>query len=166
MSLTLSVNGKTHQVDVEPETPLLWVLRDTIGLTGTKYGCGIAQCGACVVHIDGQAVKSCNVNAAAAVGKRITTIEGLSPDSSHPVQKAWLEHTVPQCGYCQSGQIMAAVALLRAKPRPTDRDIDEAMTNICRCGTYPRIRSAILSATGKAAQSAPAPAAAPVTGEA
>jgi aerobic-type carbon monoxide dehydrogenase small subunit (CoxS/CutS family) len=147
MNLTLSVNGKSHEVDVEPETPLLWVLRDTIGLTGTKYGCGIAQCGACMIHIDGQAVKSCNVNAAAAVGKRITTIEGLSPDSSHPVQKAWLEHTVPQCGYCQSGQIMSAAALLQRAPNPTDRQIDDAMSeNLCRCGTYLQIREAIHAA--------------------
>ncbi len=147
MAFTLTVNGKTHDVDVEPETPLLWVLRDTIGLTGTKYGCGVAQCGACTVHVDGQPTKACNVNAASVVGKKVTTIEGLSPDSSHPVQKAWIEHTVPQCGYCQSGQIMAAVALLRKSPNPTDREIDAAMAdNICRCGTYAQIREAIQTA--------------------
>ena len=147
MAFTISVNGKTHDVDVEPETPLLWVLRDTIGLTGTKYGCGIAQCGACTVHVDGQPTKACNVNAASVVGKKVVTIEGLSPDSSHPVQKAWIEHTVPQCGYCQSGQIMAAVALLRKSPNPSDREIDAAMAdNICRCGTYAQIREAIQAA--------------------
>jgi len=147
MKLSLSINGKSHDVDVEPETPLLWVLRDSIGLTGTKYGCGIAQCGACLVHVDGQPTKACNVNAAAVVGRKITTIEGLSPDSSHPVQRAWLEHTVPQCGYCQSGQIMAAAALLQRNPAPTDRQIDEAMSeNLCRCGTYNQIRAAIHAA--------------------
>lgn len=147
MAFTLSVNGKTHNVDVEPETPLLWVLRDTIGLTGTKYACGIAQCGVCMVHVDGQPVKSCNVNAASVVGKKITTIEGLSPDGSHPVQKAWVQHTVPQCGYCQSGQIMAAAALLARSPNPTDREIDAAMAdNLCRCGTYLAVREAIHTA--------------------
>ncbi|MFN7194948.1 MAG: (2Fe-2S)-binding protein [bacterium] len=147
MSLSLNVNGTTHRVDVEPETPLLWVLRDTIGLTGTKYGCGIAQCGACTVHVDGEAVRSCSINAAAVVGTRITTIEGLSTDRSHPVQKAWIEHTVPQCGYCQSGPIMAAVALLRRVPDPTDQQIDDAMEgNLCRCGTYNQIREAIRAA--------------------
>ena len=141
MAVTINVNGKAHDVDVEPETPLLWILRDSIGLTGTKYGCGIAQCGSCTVHVDGQPTKSCNVNAASVVGKKVTTIEGLSPDASHPVQKAWIEHTVPQCGYCQSGQIMAAVALLRRSPKPTDREIDQAMAdNLCRCGTYAQIR--------------------------
>jgi aerobic-type carbon monoxide dehydrogenase small subunit (CoxS/CutS family) len=144
MSFTLNVNGASHDVDVEAETPLLWVLRDTIGLTGTKYGCGIAQCGACMVHVDGVAVKSCNVSAASVAGKTITTIEGLSPDGSHKVQKAWVENTVPQCGYCQSGQIMSAAALLATTPAPTDREIDAAMAgNICRCGTYPAIRMAI-----------------------
>jgi isoquinoline 1-oxidoreductase alpha subunit len=144
MSFTLNVNGASHDVDVEAETPLLWVLRDTIGLTGTKYGCGIAQCGACMVHVDGVAVKSCNVSAASVAGKTITTIEGLSPDGSHKVQKAWVENTVPQCGYCQSGQIMSAAALLATTPAPTDREIDAAMAgNICRCGTYPAIRKAI-----------------------
>jgi len=147
MAVTINVNGKAHDVNVEPETPLLWVLRDSIGLTGTKYGCGVAQCGACTVHVDGQPTKSCNVNAASVVGKKVTTIEGLSPDASHPVQKAWIEHTVPQCGYCQSGQIMAAVALLRRSPKPSDREIDQAMAdNLCRCGTYTQIREAIHAA--------------------
>ncbi len=147
MAVSINVNGKVHDVEVEPETPLLWVLRDTIGLTGTKYGCGIAQCGACTVHVDGQPTKSCNVNAASVVGKKVITIEGLSPDSSHPVQKAWLELTVPQCGYCQSGQIMSAVALLRRSPNPSDREIDAAMAdNICRCGTYQQIREGIHAA--------------------
>ena len=140
--LSLKINGKTYAVDVEPETPLLWVIRDTLGLTGTKFGCGIAQCGACTVHLDGQATRSCSVQASDAVGTEITTIEGLSPDSSHPVQRAWMEEDVPQCGWCQSGQIMAAAALLRDKPKPTDADIAE-ITNICRCGTYARIRRAI-----------------------
>jgi aerobic-type carbon monoxide dehydrogenase small subunit (CoxS/CutS family) len=150
MAFTLNVNGKTHSVDIEPETPLLWVLRDTIGLTGTKYGCGIAQCGACTVHVDGVATKSCSINAASVVGKKVTTIEGLSPDRSHPLQKAWIEHTVPQCGYCQSGQIMAAAALLRKSPNPTDREIDQAMVdNLCRCGTYLQIRAAIHTAAKK-----------------
>ncbi len=144
MPLTLTVNGEMYEVDVEPETPLLWVLRDDIGLTGTKYGCGIAQCGVCTVHVDGRPVRACTTTAASAVGKKITTIEGLSPDGSHPVQRAWVEHTVPQCGYCQSGQIMAAVALLAHKPDPSDSDIDSAMAGqLCRCGTYPRIRKAI-----------------------
>lgn len=144
MSFSLNVNGAAYDVDVEPETPLLWVLRDTIGLTGTKYGCGIAQCGACTVHVDGQAVKSCNISAASVAGKTVTTIEGLSPDGSHKVQRAWVENTVPQCGYCQSGQIMSAAALLATTPSPTDREIDAAMAgNLCRCGTYPAIRKAI-----------------------
>ena len=144
MALNLNVNGKAYSIDVEPETPLLWVIRDSIGLTGTKFGCGIAKCGACTVHIDGAAAKSCNTAASAAVGKNITTIEGLSADSKHPVQVAWTEIDVPQCGYCQSGQIMAAAALLSKNKRPTDADIDAEMSdNVCRCGTYQRIRQAI-----------------------
>ncbi len=144
MAFTLTINGADHEVDVEPDTPLLWVLRDTVGLTGTKFGCGIAQCGACTVHLDGQPVRSCSTPAAAAVGREVTTIEGLSPDSSHPLQRAWVEHTVPQCGYCQSGQIMSAAALLSRNPNPSDSEIDAAMAgNICRCGTYSRIRAAI-----------------------
>ena len=144
MAFKLTINGTDHEVDVEPETPLLWVLRDTVGLTGTKFGCGIAQCGACTVHLDGQPVRSCSTPAASAVGREITTIEGLSPDSSHPLQRAWVEHTVPQCGYCQSGQIMSAAALLSRNPNPSDSEIDAAMAgNLCRCGTYSRIRAAI-----------------------
>ena len=141
MSISLIVNGMAHSVDVEPETPLLWVLRDSLKLTGTKYGCGIAQCGACTVLIDGRATRSCSVALSDAVGKSITTIEGL--DRSHPVQLAWIEFDVPQCGYCQSGQVMAAVALLKRIQKPTDADIDANMDNICRCGTYLRIRQAI-----------------------
>jgi len=144
MAFTLTVNGKTHEVDAEPETPLLWVLRDNIGLTGTKFGCGIAQCGVCTVHVDGQPVKSCTTTAASAVGREITTIEGLSDDDSHPVQRAWIELSVPQCGYCQSGQIMSAAALLSRTANPSDSEIDSAMAdNLCRCGTYLRIRKAI-----------------------
>ena len=143
MSIPLIVNGIASTVDVEPDTPLLWVLRDSLKLTGTKYGCGIAQCGACTVLIDGQALRSCSTPLSAVAGKSITTIEGLSVEGTHPVQLAWIEHDVPQCGYCQSGQIMAAVALLKETPKPTDADINRAMTNICRCGTYPRIRAAI-----------------------
>ena len=143
MAITLVVNGIPHTLDVEPDTPLLWVLRDSLKLTGTKYGCGIAQCGACTVLMDGQAVRSCSYPIASVAGKSITTIEGLSADGTHPVQLAWIEFDVPQCGYCQSGQIMAAVALLKDKPKPTDAEINSAMTNICRCGTYPRIRAAI-----------------------
>ena len=140
----LTVNGTSYEVDAEPETPLLWVLRDNIGLTGTKFGCGVAQCGACMVHLDGEAVPSCTLPLDSAVGAQITTIEGLSDDNSHPVQRAWIEHTVPQCGYCQSGQIMSAAALLRQTRNPTDEDIDAAMAgNLCRCGTYQRIRQAI-----------------------
>jgi isoquinoline 1-oxidoreductase subunit alpha len=143
MSISLIVNGSAYTVDVEPETPLLWVLRDSLKLTGTKFGCGIAQCGACTVLIDGQATRSCSIPASAVAGKTVTTIEGLSADGTHPVQLAWIELDVPQCGYCQSGQIMAAVALLKEKPKPTDAEINGEMTNICRCGTYPRIRAAI-----------------------
>jgi isoquinoline 1-oxidoreductase alpha subunit len=143
----LTINGHPQQVDVDPDTPLLWVLRDTLGLTGTRYGCGIAQCGACTVHIDGVATRSCSVPVSAAEGAQITTIEGLSTNGAlHPVQKAWIAHDVPQCGYCQSGMIMAVVALLKEKPQPTDADIDVAITNICRCGTYARIRAAIHTA--------------------
>jgi aerobic-type carbon monoxide dehydrogenase small subunit (CoxS/CutS family) len=141
--LTLRVNGKTYRVDAEPATPLLWVLRDNLGLTGTKYGCGIAQCGACTVHVDGRATRSCVLPVSAVLHSEITTIEGLSPDSSHPVQRAWIEHDVPQCGYCQSGQIMAVAALLARNPNPSDSDINREITNICRCGTYQRIRMAI-----------------------
>ena len=145
----LKVNGRAYQVDVEPETPLLWALRENVGLTGTKYGCGVAQCGACTVHVDGQPVRSCSLQVADAVGKQITTIEGLASGATmHKVQKAWIDHDVPQCGFCQSGMIMAAVALLRSKPKPTDADIDAAMTNICRCGTYNRVRAAIKQAAG------------------
>ncbi len=144
----LNVNGKTHSVDAEPEMPLLWVLREVIGLTGTKYGCGIAQCGACTVHLQGQAVRSCSIPGSAVAGQAITTIEGLSANSSHPVQRAWAELDVPQCGYCQSGQVMAAAALLKSTPKPTDKDIDDVMSNICRCGTYQRIRAAIHVAAG------------------
>ena len=151
--IALNINGKTHQVDADPETPLLWVIREWLGMTGTKFGCGIAQCGACAVHIDGQVTRSCSVQVGSLDKAKITTIEGLSPDGlSHPVQKAWLALEVPQCGYCQSGQIMAAAALLAQTPKPTDADIDDAMSNICRCGTYNRIRAAIHSvAAGGAA---------------
>jgi isoquinoline 1-oxidoreductase alpha subunit len=148
--MLLNVNAKSYEVTIEPDTPLLWVLREILELTGTKYGCGVAQCGACTVHLDGEPVRSCSVPVSAAVGRRVVTIEGLSPDSSHPVQKAWAELDVPQCGYCQSGQIMAAAALLARNPKPTDRDIDDAMTNICRCGTYQRVRAAIHVAAGTA----------------
>ena len=139
----LVLNGQRYSLDIEPETPLLWVIRDEIGLTGTKYGCGIAQCGACTVHVDGEAVRSCAIPVGRVAGKAITTIEGLSPDSSHPVQRAWLAEDVPQCGYCQSGQIMATVAFLKQFPAPTDAEIDANITNICRCGTYERLRRAI-----------------------
>ena len=143
----LTINGHPQQVDVDPETPLLWVLRDTLGLTGTRYGCGIAQCGACTVHIDGVATRSCSVPVGTVEGAAITTIEGLSANGElHPVQKAWIAHDVPQCGYCQSGMIMAVAALLKEKPQPSDADIDAAITNICRCGTYARIRAAIHTA--------------------
>jgi len=142
--MQVTVNGAKHEVTAPPDMPLLWVLRDILGLTGTKFGCGMAQCGACTVHVDGEALRSCVMPVSATAGKAITTIEGLSPDSTHPVQRAWAELDVVQCGYCQSGQIMSAVALLAAKPRPTDADIDAALTgNICRCGTYQRIRAAI-----------------------
>ena len=140
---TLSVNGQQHTLKLAPATPLLWALRDDLKLHGTKYGCGIEQCGACTVHVNGRAVRSCGVTVGEVAGKAITTIEGLSVDSSHPVQKAWVEEQVPQCGYCQSGQILAAVSLLQRKPNPTDKDIDRGMLNLCRCGTYPRVRKAI-----------------------
>jgi isoquinoline 1-oxidoreductase alpha subunit len=141
------INGQTHEVAVDPDTPLLWVLRDTLGLTGTKYGCGIAQCGACTVHVDGTATRSCSVPVSAVEGSQIITIEGLHTQVGlHPVQRAWLAHDVPQCGYCQSGMIMAVAALLRENPQPSDADIDAAVTNICRCGTYARIRTAIHTA--------------------
>jgi isoquinoline 1-oxidoreductase alpha subunit len=143
----LTINQQPYAVDADPEMPLLWVLRDVLGLTGTKYGCGIAQCGACTVHVEGRAVRSCVVPVATVERKAVTTIEGLSPDGSHPVQQAWLKHDVPQCGYCQTGMIMAAVALLQANPQPTEADIDASMAgNICRCGTYARVRAAIHSA--------------------
>ncbi len=142
--VTLNVNGRDYTIDVLPDTPLLWAIRDDIGLTGTKYGCGIAQCGACTVHVNGEAVRSCVLPVTAVAGKTIATIEGLSDDRSHPVQRAWIAESVPQCGYCQSGQIMSAVALLAREPDPSDEDIDAAMAgNICRCGTYQRIRRAI-----------------------
>ena len=140
---SLDINGKKYDVDVEPDMPLLWVLRDELGLTGSKYGCGIALCGACTVHVDGEPTRACVLPMSAVAGKRVTTIEGLAMDGKHPVQKAWLQLQVPQCGYCQSGQIMAAAALLSSNKNPSDKDIDAAMTNICRCGTYPRIREAI-----------------------
>jgi isoquinoline 1-oxidoreductase alpha subunit len=145
--MKLTINGKTHDVDVDPNTPLLWAIREQVGLTGTKYGCGIAQCGACTVHIDGSPIRSCSIPAGAVAGRKITTIEGLAAGGQlTKVQKAWIEHEVPQCGYCQSGMIMAAAALLKAKPRPTDADIDAAMTNICRCGTFQEVRKAIHAA--------------------
>src|ERR1700753_3901925 len=142
--ISLDINQKTYQVDVDPNMPLLWVIREIVGLTGTKYGCGVAQCGACSVHLNGEVQRSCQIPfSSLKASDKIVTIEGLSADSSHPVQKAWATVDVPQCGYCQSGQIMAAAALLKQKPKPTDKDIDEAMTNICRCGTYQRIREAV-----------------------
>ena len=140
---TLSINGKQHTLDLEPDTPLLWAIRDTLGLTGTKYGCGIQQCGACTVLVGRRSVRSCGMTVGEAAGKDVTTIEGLSEDSTHPVQLAWVEQQVPQCGYCQSGQIMAAVSLLERSPDPSDKEIDRGMLNLCRCGTYPRVRKAI-----------------------
>jgi len=151
--ISLNVNGKTHSLDVPPDMPLLWAIRDSVGLTGTKFGCGIAQCGACTVHVDGQPTRSCITAIEAVKGKKITTIEGLSANGNHPLQKAWIAEEVPQCGYCQSGQIMSAAALLAAKPKPSDTDIDAAMSgNICRCGTYQRIRRAIHRAAGNLVQ--------------
>jgi isoquinoline 1-oxidoreductase subunit alpha len=143
----LTINGQAHNVDAELDTPLLWVIREQVGLTGTKYGCGIAQCGACTVHVDGEAVRSCSLPVSDAEGKEITTIEGLSRNGTlHKVQKAWIDHDVPQCGYCQTGMIMAVAALLRSKAKPTDADIDDAITNICRCGTFQQVRAAIHAA--------------------
>jgi isoquinoline 1-oxidoreductase alpha subunit len=147
-TITLKVNNKSYKVDADPKMPLLWAIRDLVGLTGTKYGCGIAQCGACTVHLAGVPVRSCSIPVSAAANKDITTIEGISSDNSHPVQQAWIQEQVPQCGYCQSGQIMAATALLKKNANPTDKDIDAAMQgHICRCGTYPRIRKAIKTAS-------------------
>ena len=152
MAIAFSINGISTSVDVPADTPLLWVIRDTLGLTGTKFGCGMAQCGACTVHLEGEAVRSCSVPVSVAAGKKVTTIEGLSADGSHPLQKAWVEAEAPQCGYCQSGQIMQAAALLAKTPKPSDADIDTAMAgNICRCGTYNRIRAAIHLAAEKGA---------------
>lgn len=144
---TLLINDKSYQVDADPQMPLLWAIRDLVGLTGTKYGCGISQCGACTVHLNGTPIRSCSMPVSAVANQKITTIEGLSEDNSHPVQRAWIAEQVPQCGYCQSGQIMAATALLKRNPSPSDKDIDLAMQgHICRCGTYPRIRKAIKAA--------------------
>ena len=147
--ISLDINGRAVSVDADPDTPLLWVIREQLQLPGTKYGCGVALCGACTVHVNGDAVRSCSMPVSAATGHKITTIEGLSRNRSHPVQKAWIAEQVPQCGYCQSGMIMAVAALLKEKPKPTDADIDAAITNICRCGTYQRIRKAIHAAAGK-----------------
>jgi isoquinoline 1-oxidoreductase alpha subunit len=148
--ITFTINGRAATVDAEPDTPLLWVIRDHLGLTGTKYGCGIAACGACTVHVDGGAVRSCSFPLSEAAGRRIVTIEGLSRDRSHPVQQAWISWQVPQCGYCQSGVLMAAAALLAKNARPSDAEIDAAISNVCRCGTYPRLRSAIRAAGARA----------------
>lgn len=148
--ISVQVNGKTHDVDVEPEMPLLWVLRDVLGLTGTKYGCGIAFCGACTVQVDGEAVRSCVMPVAAVAGKSVTTIEALGGDSLHPLQQAWIEAQAPQCGYCQPGFLMAAAALLARNPSPSDQEINDVLSNICRCGTYPRIREALRMAIAKA----------------
>jgi isoquinoline 1-oxidoreductase alpha subunit len=144
---SLTINGRTYEIDAEPDTPLLWAIRENAGLTGTKYGCGVAQCGACTVHVDGQQVRSCSMALSEAIGKQITTIEGLAPEAAvHKVQQAWIDHDVPQCGYCQSGMIMAVAALLETVPQPTDEDIDLAITNICRCGTFQQVREAIHAA--------------------
>jgi isoquinoline 1-oxidoreductase subunit alpha len=149
MSIRVRINGVDKELDVDPEMPLLWALRDVLGLTGTKYGCGQALCGACTVHLDGQVVRACVTPVRRAAGKSVTTIEGLSPDGSHPLQKAWVEHAVPQCGFCQAGQIMTAAALLAKKPKPTDAEIDQSLGgNLCRCGTYTRIRAAVKKAAG------------------
>jgi len=149
--IRLTINGKTHNVDVDPNTPLLWAIREQVGLTGTKYGCGVAQCGACTVHVDGTPLRSCSVPVGAVAGRKITTIEGLAQGGKlHKVQQAWIDHEVPQCGYCQCGMIMSAAALLATKPKPTDADIDQAITNICRCGTFQEVRKAIHAAASKA----------------
>jgi len=149
--IRLSINGQPRQIDVDPDTPLLWAIREWVGLTGTKYGCGIAQCGACTVHVDGVATRSCSLPVSAAEGKQIVTIEGLAQNGTlHRVQQAWIDHDVPQCGYCQSGMIMAVAALLKEKPKPTNKDIDEAITNICRCGTFQQVRQAIHAAAASA----------------
>lgn len=153
--MQLNVNGRVHNVDVEPEMPLLWVLRDVLQLAGTKYGCGIAQCGACTVHVDGQAMRSCVTPAGSLGGKKVVTIEGLGAKGLHRVQKAWIEHGVPQCGYCQTGMIMAAASLIAKNPKPKDADIDAAMTNLCRCGTYARVRNAIHSLAGNKVEGEP-----------
>ena len=147
--MDLNINGSTYSIDVEPNMPLLWAIREIVGLTGTKYGCGIAQCGACTIQLNGELIRSCSIPVSAAAGQKITTIEGLSKNSSNAIQQAWLALDVPQCGYCQSGQIMAAAALIKRKPKPTDQDIDAAMANICRCGTSQRIRDASQVATGQ-----------------
>ena len=159
--ISFSVNGKQQSVDVDPQTPLLWVLRESLGLTGTKYGCGIAQCGACTVHLDGEAARSCVMPVGTIGNKKVVTIEGLGKPGLHRVQKAWIEHEVPQCGYCQTGMIMSAAALLAKKPKPNDTDIEQAMTNMCRCGTYARVRTAIHSLAGTKAAAAPEPVTAP-----
>lgn len=156
MKIEFRVNGREQSIDVDPTTPLLWVLRDHLGMTGTKFGCGIAHCGACTVHIDGSATRSCVIPVEAANGAEITTIEGLSPDAEHPLQRAWLALNVPQCGYCQAGMLMAAAALLKDRPAPTDQDIDTYVTNICRCGTYPRVRAAIHRAAAEIAETSQA----------
>jgi isoquinoline 1-oxidoreductase subunit alpha len=154
--ISLSINGQSHNVDVEDDTPLLWVLRDTIGMTGTKYGCGVAQCGACTVHVNGAAMRSCSIPVSTLVGKQITTIEAIAINGKlNAVQQAWLDNDVPQCGYCQSGMIMAVTALLKQKPKPTDADIDAAITNICRCGTYQQIRAAIHAAANARVEQQP-----------
>ncbi|GAB2599038.1 (2Fe-2S)-binding protein [Spirosoma areae] len=164
-SLKLTINNQPYTIDVDPEMPLLWAIRDVVGLTGTKFGCGIAQCGACTVHLDGSPIRSCSFPVSAAAGHQVTTIEGLSKHADHPVQKAWIEHQVPQCGYCQSGQIMSAVALLKQTPKPTDADIDAAMQgNICRCGTYGRIRQAIHTASADMAVAPKVPKSTPKIG--
>ena len=155
MAFKLTVNGQAHTIDADPSTPLLWVLRDHLGMTGTKFGCGIAQCGACTVHLDGTATRSCQVPLESVAGAEITTIEGLAPEASHPLQRLWVELNVPQCGYCQSGMLMAAAALLKNIPNPTDEDIDRYVDNLCRCGTYPRIRAAIHRAASMAATALP-----------